>query len=1132
MRFLLGLKRYRFLFGLMAFLLVCLSHLGEGISAQTKEVAEMPPVEITQGWEYRWGNSPLNALGVPVWTYKDIKNAEWKPLKLPAKIPKPAGVKSAWFRVKLPAGSWEFPTLYITGISWSYEFYLDSKKIASFGTLDSAGKLNIKTKGWGLIPIGGNFAGKYYYCHVYIAKTDRIFAGGSRNLMLGSLPDLIKTITNRELNKFLVGCLFTLVGIAAFILAFYNKSSLYFSFAFLTFSSGGFTVLNNHLLFLIINPPEFLPYINIAFLLFMPVGLVAFYEQLFVTAYKKIKLMRWIWQLHLVYAFGALILSSLNIIHWNNAIYVFFVLLAFTTIFLLLSSIPIALKGNTEARILVLGFAMFGILSVPDILSSLEIITKPIETYYWGLLIFLICLGTILERRFTQARKQLQAQNIALQRMDKLKDEFLANTSHELRTPLNGIIGIAESMIDGATGPLSQPQINNLSLVVSSGRRLTQLVNDILDFSKLKHQNIALQIQPVGVREITEVILTLSQHLINNKPLELINNIPPNLPPANADENRLQQILYNLIGNAIKFTETGTIEISAKLLTRETEQVSDETSTKQYLAISVKDTGIGILKEKLEIIFESFEQADGSTSRIYGGTGLGLAITKQLVELHKGKIWVESELGKGSTFTFTLPICAGDTTFPEKTSEIENKKELCPIAQKNSSETPAENLPIPTLVSPAASRENEGEVSPLTISKQPNQFKILIVDDEPINLQVLLNYLSLENYAIIQASNGIEALETIEKGFQPDLIILDVMMPRMTGYEVCKRIREKFLANQLPVVLLTAKNQVTDLIEGLEAGANDYLTKPISKNELLARIKTHLHLAKLSLSYGRFVPHEFLKFLERETIVDVNLGDQIQKEMTILFSDIRSFTSLSEHMTPKENFDFINAYLSRVCPLIRTHQGFIDKYIGDGIMALFPHSPEDAVQAAIAMQKQVALYNESRRKKNYQPINIGIGLHTGTLMLGTIGEQERMETTVISDAVNLASRLEGLTKYYGAGIIISQPIIEVLNPTLKAQSRYLGRVKVKGKQEAISVYEIYAGDLPDLIELKHKNREIFEQALELYYQQNLTQSHQEFQKILNLNPQDIAAKFYLKNCENLIKRGIPEDWDGIEHLEK
>jgi two-component system sensor histidine kinase ChiS len=211
----------------------------------------------------------------------------------------------------------------------------------------------------------------------------------------------------------------------------------------------------------------------------------------------------------------------------------------------------------------------------------------------------------------------------------------------------------------------------------------------------------------------------------------------------------------------------------------------------------------------------------------------------------------------------------------------------------------------------------------------------LIVDDEPVNLQVLVNHLSLQNYAITQASNGIEALATIENGFKPDLILLDVMMPRMTGYEVCQKIRQQFPANELPVVMLTAKNQVSDLVIGLNVGANDYLTKPISKHELLARIKTHLQLSNINIAYSRFVPHEFLKLLNKESIIEVQLGDQVQKDMSILFSDIRNFTTLSERMTPTENFQFINSYLSRMEPAIRENHGFIDKYIGDGIMALF-----------------------------------------------------------------------------------------------------------------------------------------------------------------------------------------------------
>jgi signal transduction histidine kinase len=162
--------------------------------------------------------------------------------------------------------------------------------------------------------------------------------------------------------------------------------------------------------------------------------------------------------------------------------------------------------------------------------------------------------------RFTE---ELERKNEALERLSQLKDEFLANTSHELRTPLNGMIGIAESMIDGATGQLSELQRKNLSLIFQSGHRLATLVNDILDFSKLRHKTIELQLQPVGLREIAEVVLPLSQPLIKNKELQLINAIPKDIPPAQADENRLQQILYNLVGNAIKFTDSGVVEISA-----------------------------------------------------------------------------------------------------------------------------------------------------------------------------------------------------------------------------------------------------------------------------------------------------------------------------------------------------------------------------------------------------------------------------------------------------------------------------------------------------------------------------------------------------------------------------------------
>jgi two-component system sensor histidine kinase ChiS len=691
-----------------------------------------------------------------------------------------------------------------------------------------------------------------------------------------------------------------------------------------------------------------------------------------------------------------------------------------------------------------------------------------------------------------QAFTHLEANNAELKRLDELKDEFLANTSHELRTPLNGIIGIAESLLDGAVGPLPESANANLALIVTSGKRLSHLINDVLDFAKLKHNNLALQIKPISIREMADVVLILSQPLIGNKPIQLINLLPNDLPLVDADENRLQQILYNLIGNAIKFTEQGKIEITAVV-------------NPQWLTITVTDTGIGIPTDKLDRIFESFEQVDGSVARKYGGTGLGLAITKQLVNLHGGDIEVQSTVGQGSQFSFTLPISHQQVTSPTTVTTTQSTPTALTLTE---------------------------QVLEITknITADKEDFQILLVDDEPINLQVLVNNLALQNYALTQATSGIEALELIDKGMKPDLILLDVMMPRMTGYEVCQRLRERFLPNELPIVMLTAKNQTADVIEGFNSGANDYLSKPFSKNELLARIKTHLHLAKINAAYGRFVPHNFLQLMGHESIIDVKLGDHVQREMTILFSDIRSFTTLSESMSPRENFKFINSYLSRISPIIRTHRGFIDKYIGDAIMALFTHEPSDAVQCAIAMQQQMVIYNGHRHNCGYAPITIGIGLHTGSLMLGTIGETERMESTVISDAVNLASRLEGLTKLYGAGILISEQTLAQLNNPHQYHYRFLDRVKVKGKRVPVALFEVYDGDAQWLQDLKIQTQSDFKQAIELYAEANFTAAQPGFEKINHLNPQDKAVQLYLKRCDNYQKYGVPADWEGVEIL--
>ncbi|TAG93453.1 MAG: PAS domain S-box protein [Oscillatoriales cyanobacterium] len=267
---------------------------------------------------------------------------------------------------------------------------------------------------------------------------------------------------------------------------------------------------------------------------------------------------------------------------------------------------------------------------------------------------------------------------------------------------------------------------------------------------------------------------------------------------------------------------------------------------------------------------------------------------------------------------------------------------------------------------------------------------------------------------------------------------------------------------------------------------------------------------KLTDAYGRFVPHQFLHFLGYESILDVKLGDQVQKEMSVLFSDIRDFTTLSETMNPEETFKFINAYLSRMEPEIAENNGFIDKYIGDAIMALFDGSADNAVKAGIAMLEQLNVYNTTYTQSDRPPLQIGIGINTGSLMLGTVGGQNRMDSTVISDAVNLASRIENLTKEYGVSMLITHNTFIQLEEVYDL--RLIDRVKVKGKSRMVTIYEVFAADSPELRQKKLDTKTIFEQALVFYYMNRFIEATELFSRCLEHNPADNVAQIYMQRC--------------------
>jgi adenylate cyclase len=281
---------------------------------------------------------------------------------------------------------------------------------------------------------------------------------------------------------------------------------------------------------------------------------------------------------------------------------------------------------------------------------------------------------------------------------------------------------------------------------------------------------------------------------------------------------------------------------------------------------------------------------------------------------------------------------------------------------------------------------------------------------------------------------------------------------------------------------------------------------------------------------NKFVPHEFIKSLGRSVITDVQLGDQIEKIVTVLFSDIRDYTTFAEQMTPEENFSFVCSFNELVGPIIRENRGFINQYLGDAIMAIFPENASDAIAAAINMQKAVQAFNEKRLLQDKTPIKIGVGLHTGPLIMGITGDHERMDATTIADTVNTASRLESLTKHYKESILLSQASVKDLTHPESFHLRYLGTVQLKGKHESIGVYECFDDNAVHDIDKKLTALPFFKQGMNAYFNKSFDQASKHFSQVLSICPEDTTAKLFLKKATSYLSLGVPENWTGVEEM--
>lgn len=433
--------------------------------------------------------------------------------------------------------------------------------------------------------------------------------------------------------------------------------------------------------------------------------------------------------------------------------------------------------------------------------------------YPFDLIISMGCFASVWFKDYFNMHASTKELAATLQRMNDHKDQFLANTSHEFKNPLHGILNMSQSVLKRERHLLQDRSIKELETVLSVGRRLTLILNDLIDVMSLREGNPRLQKKVIWIQPIVTGVMDMLQFNAEVKAVKIENQIPENFPPVIADENRVIQIVFNLVHNAVKYTNEGVISLQAF-----------EEDGRAYIVVS--DTGIGMDANMLKRLFRPYEQASTNETMIEGGFGLGLSISKQLIELHGGKLEVSSVLGEGSTFTFSLKLAD-----LEAEEEIEYARSYEQLLSQSMLVIEEASIALEASEVLQAAKQT----SSLEINRGRRPF-ILIVDDDPVNLQVLEAILPPELYDVTMVTSGKEALAVLDKK-EWDLVISDIMMPQMSGYELTQMIRKRFTMTELPVLLLTARSQPRDVQSGFLAGANDYVTKPVEAIEIRSRIE-------------------------------------------------------------------------------------------------------------------------------------------------------------------------------------------------------------------------------------------------------------------------------------------------------
>ncbi len=650
-------------------------------------------------------------------------------------------------------------------------------------------------------------------------------------------------------------------------------------------------------------------------------------------------------------------------------------------------------------------------------------------------------------RLYQQTRQQAER----LLEVDRLKTEFFQNISHEFRTPLTLMIGPLEAAVNEMQDlPLEQAKI-----ALRNSRRLLRLVNQLLDLQRFDAGRMQPTFRPCDLVEFCRQTIESFQPYCEKKGIQLVTNLQP-CEPIYLDLERFDKVLYNLLSNAMKFTPSqGFIYINLE-------------GIGSSCQLQVRDTGIGIHREQIAHLFERFRQAEGSTNRSYEGSGLGLALVKELVDLHQGQISVDSVYGEGTTFTIELQT--GTAHLPPE-QVIEEPAELDP--RRAAVELADVEVEVEI---------NQEGVIPLadqtTHVIHPNSTPelidncILVVDDNPDLRRYLSDILRKANLNVITAKNGAEGFAQAQV-YRPEVIITDLMMPNVSGLDLIRMIREDSDLRGTPMILLTAKADEDTRIEGVERGADAYVSKPFNDRELLAEVRNlralkenERRVAELNRYLTESVLRRFLppSMVERaaagDLVLDLNPEPRL---VTILFTDIVGFTRMSNQLQSRLIAQVLNEYLAAMTQAVFENGGTVDKFIGDAVMALYgaPKElpPQEQVRRALAsaraMLRALKQLNQSWLERNLigyngvEPIRFRCGIHQGMAVVGMFGAKERSDYTAIGPSVNIAARLQEVAP--PNSIVVSAEVAQYLNEQeiLSSETHPL-----KGIDEPVSTFVI------------------------------------------------------------------------------